>query len=417
MTSESFHFDLKPFANLFLSPTVRESASLLSTIMDASFEMRDTLRDLTMTDIRNALPDGILSRSQKRSRAEMEAVAYGLSEENRTLLLEAARTKRIKRIHHFDDSLTPSSDPPSNPVIDEDPFLLPVSEDCKRTCLANFIDATGRQATLLSVCAVCAGRFFRTKMESMTLAELRGIGKLSPASFHNAHVLTDGMLLHRTDDSIYESETDGVSARVCRTCASNLRGGKTPSLALANGMWIGDIPVELQVLTLPECILVARFFPAAYIVKLYPQKKGARSWATGSSLHCGLRGNVSTYPLNTDQISHMVGDLCMPPPASVLAATIGVTFVGPKNMPQKTLPGFLRVTRARVRMALEWLKENNPLYNNIYISPARLEELPLDGVPEEISSVTRFSDNTCLLAQESAGYVPEEPDDVANSVS
>ena len=107
----------------------------------------------------------------------------------------------------------------------------------------------------------------------------------------------------------------------------------------------------------------------------------------------------------------------MPPPASVLAATIGITFVGPKNLPQKTLPGFLRVTRARVRMALEWLKENNPLYNNIYISPARLEELPVDGVPEEISSVTRFSDDTCLLAQESAGYVPEEPDDVANGVS
>ena len=417
MTSESFYLDLKPFTNLFVCPTLRELASLLSTIMDASFEMHDTLRELTMTDIRKALPDGILSRSQKRSRAEMEAVAYGLADENRTLLVEATRTKRMKRVHQFDDSLRAANDPPAIPAIDEDPFLLPVSEDCRRTCLANFIDATGRQATLLSVCAVCAGRFFRTETESMTLAELRRTGKLTPTSFHNAHVLTDGMLLHRTEDSIYESEKHGVSARVCSTCASSLRQGKIPSLALTNGMWIGDIPLELQVLTLPERILVAIFFPAAYIVKLYPQKKGARSWANGSSLHCGLRGNVSTYPLNTDQISHMVGDSCMPPPASVLTVTIGVTFVGPKNLPQKTLPGFLRVTRAHVRMALEWLKENNPLYNNIYISPARLEELPVDGVPEEISSVTRFSDDTCLLAQESAGYVPEEPDDVANGVS
>ena len=107
----------------------------------------------------------------------------------------------------------------------------------------------------------------------------------------------------------------------------------------------------------------------------------------------------------------MVGDNCMPPPASILAATIGVTFVGPKNLPQKTLPGFLRVSQECVRMALEWLKENNPIYSDIYISNACLKELPIDGVPEEISSVTKYSNNTSLLVWESAGYVPEEPDD------
>lgn len=41
---------------------------------------------------------------------------------------------------------------------------------------------------------------------------------------------------------------------------------------------MGDIPVQLVVLTLPERILVARYFPAAYIVKMYPKKKGACFW-------------------------------------------------------------------------------------------------------------------------------------------
>jgi hypothetical protein len=38
--------------------------------------------------------------------------------------------------------------------------------------------------------------------------------------------------------------------------------------------WISDVPLELRVLTLPERVLVARHFPAAYIVKLYPKKRG-----------------------------------------------------------------------------------------------------------------------------------------------
>ncbi|KAH9001655.1 hypothetical protein EDB92DRAFT_1788433 [Lactarius akahatsu] len=214
------------------------------------------------------------------------------------------------------------------------------------------------------------------------------------------------MLLHTSDDCLHRDRTGVLFANICQSCASDLRRDKKPLLSLANEMWVGDVPLELQVLTLPERILVGRFFPAVYIVKLYPKKKGARSWAT-TGLQSGLRGNVSSYRLNTQDVVHMTDGQLMPPSSSILAATIGVTFVGPKNLPQKTLPGFLRVNRTCVRDALLWLKRNNPVYEDIIISSDRLNELPIDGIPDEISSLAKHSNDTSLLAEETDGYVPE----------
>src|SRR5258708_29809892 len=112
-----------------------------------------------------------------------------------------------------------------------------------------------------------------------------------------------------------------------------LKKKKTPPLALANGMWVGPIPHVLAVLTLPERILIGRYFPAAFIVKLFPKQKGAKNWPT-EGMNSGVHGNVSTYKLNTEDIVDMVDVDVMPPSASVLASTIGVSIIGPKNMPE-----------------------------------------------------------------------------------
>jgi hypothetical protein len=218
------------------------------------------------------------------------------------------------------------------------------------------------------------------------------------------------MLLHCNPSLFSCDDAGSVTVTVCLCCLTSVKLHKTPPLSLANGMWIGDVPLVLSVLTLPERVLIARFFPVAYIVKLYPKKKGARHWPT-SGFHSGLRGNVSTYCLNTDDIVHMTDTQTMPPLVSILAATIGVTFVGPRNLPQKTLPSFLRVNHNRVHNALLWLKLNNPIYSNIVISAARLNELPLDGVPPQIAALAKHSDDVINLAHEGADYVPEDSDD------
>lgn len=65
-------------------------------------------------------------------------------------------------------------------------------------------------------------------------------------------------------------------------------------------------------LTLPERILVARYYPAGYVVKLFPKRCGASQWDE-STLNSGLRGNMSSYWLNTQDVEAMVEGHLLPP--------------------------------------------------------------------------------------------------------
>ena len=197
---------------------------------------------------------------------------------------------------------------------------------------------------------------------------------------------------------------------MCHDCMQDLKMGKKPKFSLANEMWIGEVPFELSVLTIPEKIVIARYFPVAYVVKLFPKRKGARFW-NPAGLNSGVRGNISTYRLNTEDIADMIDPKIMPPTSRILAATIGITIIGPQGLPEKSMPGFLRIRRARVRAALMWLKLHNPLYSNVEISDETLNQYPEDGIPREILSIVKYSDDLERLDAERAGYVVEDDDE------
>ncbi|KAF7316587.1 ATP-dependent DNA helicase [Mycena chlorophos] len=167
-------------------------------------------------------------------------------------------------------------------------------------------------------------------------------------------------------------------------------------------MWLGEIPFALRILTLPERLLVSLNFPAAYIVKLY-SKDGSPEIANGA-----LRGNVSTYKLHTEGIVDIVDGNRLPHPPQLLAATIAVTFVGRYKRALGVLPGIFRVRRNRVYDALVWLRQNNPLYKNFDICNERLDDLPVDAVPDVILDNVRLSTDTDALAKEHASYVPDQ---------
>ncbi|EAU83557.2 ATP-dependent DNA helicase PIF1 [Coprinopsis cinerea okayama7 len=180
-------------------------------------------------------------------------------------------------------------------------------------------------------------------------------------------------------------------------------------MSLANGLWIGDIPTELLGLSLPERILISLYFPAVYVVKLYPSGKKSTNMDQ-DKLQSGIKGNVSTYKLDQQQITDMVG-LNMPPPPTILSATIAITYVGPNNLPKACLPGTFRVRRAKVEAALRWLKANNPLYAKINISQSRLSQLPHNSVPSEVLQTVRWSTEVERLDAEHGTYVPLHEDD------
>lgn len=286
-------------------------------------------------------------------------------------------------------------------LLDSD-FMKAPSQTVLDDITVKFLEATSNASLKVASCASCARETEVKKLEDHLLSDIPNLQNLQPVEPHQAHELTQGYLLFMPAVTINQ----GVRVSVCGECLSALKKDRRPKLSLANNMWVGDIPPQLRNLTLPERMLIAKFYPSAYIVKLYPKHESARSWDS-SQMHNGLRGNVATYRLDPNLVASMIDGRMFPPSPRILSATIGVTFIGPKGkIPEKSMPHMFRVRRWRVHEALLWLKANNPLYQDIEISQERLDALPENGIPEEIMSNARHSDDIETVREEHAGYVP-----------
>lgn len=89
---------------------------------------------------------------------------------------------------------------------------------------------------------------------------------------------------------------------------------------------------------------------------------------------------------NIDAIAAMVDGTLMPRPPAILASLISITFVGVGQLPKNWIRSMFRVRRHAVRDALRWLQLNNAkYYGGIEISGERLENLPIDDAPVEIT--------------------------------
>ncbi|KAF8977319.1 hypothetical protein BDQ17DRAFT_1184397, partial [Cyathus striatus] len=174
---------------------------------------------------------------------------------------------------------------------------------------------------------------------------------------------------------------------ICEDCYYDLsREGtsKPPWLSLANNLWVGAMPWELQKLSFAEQLLIAHVYPRVFTFKLYPKKAGG----SRENLQRGMRGNVSSFELNVEDMTKMVhGDL-MPRPVrggSVKYCIITITFIGVGTLPKKYLWNTFHVRRNAIGEALQWLKANNPkYYGGIKIDMEHLGCLPADDIPDEI---------------------------------
>ena len=284
-------------------------------------------------------------------------------------------------------------------------FLATTSQSVLNQIISSFIEATSNEALKIVVCGSCARETSTEESEEISLEDIPNKNQLIPYIPHAAHLLVNGLLIYGSALGLSKE-----TMNLCNSCRNQLKKDVRPSLSLANEMWIGEIPRELQNLTLPERLLLAKYYPCAYIVKLFPKQKNASTWDR-SQLHSGLKGNVSTYRLDSRKIAHMIDGSILPPPARILSATIGITFVGPKGLRESMMPAFFRVRRWRVREGLLWLKSNNPLYQDIEISEENLLELPEDGIPDELMMTAKHNTDSKGLDRESGGYVPTDAED------
>lgn len=291
---------------------------------------------------------------------------------------------------------------------DTSKFLeLPTDAQVK-ACYQQFYAATSNEALRMEICAVCAQErsVRRDRVTVCRLADLPNSEKLMPLKPHVAHDLYNGRLLEpqgcfSTDDG---NET---MVHVCGTCMADLEsvGDKPPRLSLANNLWTGRVPWQLQTLTFPEQLLIALLYPRIYVFKLYPKDPNFRP--DPATLQRGMRGTVSTYDLNIEGVSSMLHGNLLPRLPSILPSVISITFIGRGTLPKRYLRTIFRVRRHFIFEALTWLKTNNSkYYGDIVIDPARIGRLPEDDVPDEISAIIRNTPDIGLIDQESSGYVP-----------
>jgi hypothetical protein len=287
-------------------------------------------------------------------------------------------------------------------------FMRPTSESRMSGIIKEFIERTGNDALKMEVCACCAREQEAYKFSKIHIDHIPNSTLLKPIFPHPMHDLFDGVLLEPRG-----LDQDTQKANLCENCYLDLEQNQLPALALANNMWIGQVPDCLASLTLVERLLIAKHFPTAYIVKLFPKQAGASHW-DGSQLYSGLKGTVCTYPLDPKLVQSMVEGNLLPAPPTILSATVAVTFITPTGKTEFTFPKALYARRHKVREALRWLKENNPLYKDIIISEERLRLIPEDDVPVEIRATTKHSTDIDSVIREHEGYVPSDATEEMN---
>jgi hypothetical protein len=169
---------------------------------------------------------------------------------------------------------------------------------------------------------------------------------------------------------------------------------KTPPLALANHMTLGDIPNELRDLTVVEEAMVAKCRAKCWVIQL---KEENSSLLVSNSQRCAK--GLSLFILR----DHLQLEQSYPPSLEDVSTPICVIFVGSSPpteewLQKKAKP--LAVRREKVRGALMWLKTHNPHYKDLIINESVLDSLLLESIlPVHVEHVLPNDDRDALTAR------------------
>lgn len=212
---------------------------------------------------------------------------------------------------------------------------------------------------MLDICAVCA-QFTQGLVECAVDSLPNAIQLLRPRIRHNAQRLYQGLLLCPQGLS-----GNDKLAKICPACLSDLQRNVKPTLSMASGLWLGDVPNELKGLSAVERYLILRTSPFHLSINVRCQEAG-EAGMTETVYELAFCSHVllgATLPLNVSLLRELV-------------------YVRARDSPLQLSADHedFHVRRDRVRAALEWLVRNNGSYRSIVVCEASLALLPEDGL-------------------------------------
>lgn len=276
-----------------------------------------------------------------------------------------------------------------------------VSEHMREFLLNCFRVETCSKALQTRICAVCSESRFVSDFApdpkpisdpNLNLDLLRSNYPLGVEDPFETHETLRGIMLDRAGFVQYAEHEDAIWT--CRFCYRTLTKKVLPRCALANRMFLGEVPDCLKDLTVVEEAMIARRRAKCWIIHLndvgagvHTTDRGASHGARLPTTQRGMKGHIIVYPSNPQNIGSV-----LPPSMEETVTPMCVVFVGstrpsPEWLSTKAKPLIIR--REKVRAALLWLKEHNPLYSDVTINHQVLNELPEESVaPVQISIET-----------------------------
>ena len=184
---------------------------------------------------------------------------------------------------------------------------------------------------------------------------------------------------------------DHACNRICNDCQQQIRKGRVPHFALANGLWLGAVPEVLSSLMYIERLLVARIQVNSCFIRV--ASSGLRKMAS----------HVVAFESPVPKLYHR-----LPPPVEDLDEVLAILFTGPCKPSEaefKRTP--LLVRRKNVADALEWLKLNHVNYADLEISYEELNRYPENELPVSI----HYQHSLTNKVKEGTSVFDDAPDD------
>jgi hypothetical protein len=261
---------------------------------------------------------------------------------------EIYKLYNLKIVKAYQEKRNIVSFPPSVPSMKLQHTII--SGACKDMHFSQFTE---------SGCAVCGRLTIISKLKKISDINIDLDILISPGVTQRERFYLDDPIAD-LDGPIIE----GDLKHICITCYNSLTKGKVPELALANGKWLGKVPMQLSDLSFAEQILVSRIRHNRCIVKV------------SSGMH-KMRANAICFANPMPKIYDI-----LPPPLAELDEVLAFIYTGP-CLPTKSdferTP--LLVRRNKVKLALDWLKLNHCDYYDLEISKRNLDEYPENDIP------------------------------------